>query len=272
MLYLCATPIGNLEDITYRVVRILGEADVIYAEDTRRTVQLLSHLGLKKPLCSCHEHNEREKAKEIVALAAQGKNVAVVSDAGMPGISDPGAEVVAAAIEAGVPFTVAPGASAAVTSVVLSGLPCGRFVFEGFLPREKKPRRERLALLKAETRTTVLYESPFRLRDTLLELREELGDRPAAVCRELTKIHEEAVRGTLSELAAHYAEPPKGECVIVLSGGQPEEKALLPVEEQLALMQQRIDAGEKPKAAAKAAAQGISPSELYRLYVQREEE
>ena len=269
MLYLCATPIGNLEDITYRVVRILSEADAIYAEDTRRTVQLLNHLGLKKPLSSCHEHNEREKAQEIVALAAAGKNIAVVSDAGMPGISDPGARVAEAAIAAGVPFTVAPGASAAVTAVVLSGLPCGRFVFEGFLPREKKPRRERLALLKNEPRTAVLYESPFRLKDTLLELRDALGDRPAAVCRELTKIHEETVRGSLSELAAHYAEPPKGECVIVLSGAEETAAETPSLDAQLAAMEARIASGEKPRAAAKAVANGISPTELYNAYLKR---
>lgn len=268
MIYLCATPIGNLEDITLRVVRILREADVIYAEDTRHTLQLLNHLGIKKPLVSCHEHNEQQRAQDIIADSRAGRMVAVVSDAGMPGISDPGGAVARAAAQAGEPFTVAPGASAALTSLVLSALPCDRFVFEGFLPRDKKPRRARLEALRREPRTAILYESPFRLRDTLEELLRELGDRPAAVCRELTKFYEETRRAPLSELASHYEQnPPKGECVLVLSGAPPQESPAQSEEEQLQAMQALIDRGMKPKEAAKQAAATMTSAQLYNRYM-----
>lgn len=270
MLYLCATPIGNLEDMTLRVSRILSEADIIAAEDTRRTLQLLNHLGLKKQLVSCHEHNQRERAAELIRMVQEGKTVAVVSDAGMPGISDPGAAVVQAAIEAGVEFTVLPGASAVLTAVVLSGLDSSRFVFEGFLPREKKQRAKQIASLLSEPRTTVIYESPYRLRDTLSELLKNLGDRPAAVCRELTKIYEETVRGTLSTVLEHYGEAPKGECVIVLGGAvisneEPSESELLNI------MQKHIEEGQRPKDAAKAAA-GKNANALYQAYLKQKSE
>lgn len=267
MLYLCATPIGNLEDITLRVSRILSEADIIAAEDTRRTLKLLNHLGLKKQLISCHEHNQRERAVELIRMVQEGKTVAVVSDAGMPGISDPGSAIVKAAIEAGVEFTVLPGASAVLTAVVFSGLDCGRFVFEGFLPREKKQRMERIASLLREPRTAVIYESPYRLRDTLLELLKNLGDRPAAVCRELTKIYEETVRGTLSTLLEHYTEAPKGECAIVLGGAviAKEEPSLSVL---LATMLKGIGEGMRPKDAAKAAA-GKNANALYQEYLKQ---
>jgi len=270
MIYLCATPIGNLEDITQRAVRILTECDAVYAEDTRRTLVLLNHLGIKKPVFSCHEHNERPKAKEIVARSAAGETIAVVSDAGMPGISDPGAAVVAAAIESGEPFTVLPGPSAALTAAVLSGLDCGRFVFEGFLPREKREREARIEALSEESRTAILYESPFRLGNTLRELSERLGrERRAAVCRELTKIYEECVRGTLEELAERFSEGTKGECVIVLAGAQPgEEEADL--ERMLMQMERAVRAGERAKDAAKRLAKGgITPSALYNEYLRR---
>ncbi|MGI6193549.1 MAG: 16S rRNA (cytidine(1402)-2'-O)-methyltransferase [Christensenellales bacterium] len=269
MIYLCATPIGNLEDITQRAVRILSECDAVYAEDTRRSLVLLNHLGIKKPVFSCHEHNERQKAREIVARSAAGETVVVVSDAGMPGISDPGAAVVAAAIESGEPFTVLPGVSAVLTSAVLSGLPCDRFVFEGFLPREKKEREARIAQLKAEPRTAVLYESPFRLHDTLKELSIKLGEsRCAAVCRELTKLHEECVRGTLLELAEHFSAGAKGECVIVLAGAEEKEEAP-DLEKMLAEVESAVLAGERAKDAAKRFAKGISPSVLYNEYMKR---
>lgn len=269
MIYLIATPIGNLEDITLRAVRVLGECDAVYAEDTRHTLGLLNHLNIKKPLTSCHEHNERERAAEIVARSQQGECIAVVSDAGMPGISDPGAAVVQAAIEANEPFTVLPGASAALTSAVLSGLPCDRFCFEGFLPRDKKPRRERLEVLKTERRTAVIYESPFRLKDTLDELCAALGDRNAAVCRELTKVHEECARGSLSELSAHFSQGTRGECVIVLGGAAEEETAqdAPTLTEQLDAMRAAVSGGEKPRAAAKRIARGMSASELYNQFM-----
>lgn len=272
MITLCATPIGNLEDITLRVLRALQECDAVYAEDTRHTLALLNHFDIKKPLVSCHEHNERERAQEIIARSRSGEHIVIVSDAGMPGISDPGAAVVQAAIAAGEAFTLCPGASAALMSAVISGLPCDKFCFEGFLPRDKKPRRERIAVLAAEQRTAVLYESPFRLKDTLTELARELGERPCAVCRELTKIHEECKRGTLSELAAYYDEhPPKGECVIVLGGAQPCKETAPEEADLLTELSAAIAAGEKPKAAAKRIAKGITASELYNLYMQQKD-
>lgn len=274
MLYLCATPIGNLEDITLRVRRILQEADVVYAEDTRHTLALFNHLGIKNRLVSCHEHNERLRTEEVLELLRQGKDVAVVSDAGMPGISDPGALLAAAAAREGLPFTVLPGPSASVTALVLSALPCERFVFEGFLPREKKPRRERLELLKKEERTTILYESPYRLRDTLEELFKELGDRPAAVCRELTKVYEECIRGTLGSLIEHYEQAPKGECVLILGGAQKQQAQEADEEELIRRMSRLIAEGEKPKSAAKKAAEGSaqSASDLYNAYQRRKEQ
>lgn len=269
MIYLCATPIGNLEDITQRAIRIISECDAVYAEDTRRTLVLLNHLGVKKPVFSCHEHNERQKAEEIVARSGAGQTIVVVSDAGMPGISDPGAAVVAAAIEGGEPFTVLPGASAVLASAVLSGLPCGRFVFEGFLPREKKQREERIAALAFEERTAVLYESPFRLNGTLLELAKKLGEgRRAAVCRELTKLHEECARGTLAELCGYFSAGVKGECVIVLAGAEPQEETP-ELERMLAEVEAAALAGERAKEAAKRFAKGITPSALYNEYLKK---
>ena len=270
MIYLVATPIGNLEDITLRAVRVLHECDAVYAEDTRHTLGLLNHLELKKPLFSCHEHNERERAAEVVMRSQQGERIAVVTDAGMPGISDPGAAVAQAAILAGEPFTVLPGASAVLTAAVLSGLPCGRFCFEGFLPREKKERKARLQALKAERRTAVLYESPLRLAATLAELCAQLGDRPAAVCRELTKLHEECVRGPLSALAEHFKEGARGECVIVLGGAEEAAEEAPGLSEQLAAMRQAVAGGEKPRAAAKRIARGMSASALYNEFVKSE--
>lgn len=221
-LYLCPTPIGNLEDITLRVVNVLTACAAIYCEDTRRTAPLLAHLGLKKPLASCHAHNEAQRGAEIAARVLGGEAVAYVSDAGMPGISDPGERLVRQCLEAGVPFEVLPGPSASLTALVLSGLPTAEAVFAGFLPREGKARREAIARLARQGGSVVLYESPLRLAATCRTLCAAWGDRPAVLCRELTKVHEEAVRATLSALAAQYAgQPPKGECVLVV-GGMPE--------------------------------------------------
>lgn len=218
-LYLCATPIGNLDDITLRVMKAFEEADAVWAEDTRRTLTLLNHLGIKKPLVSCHEHNETQRAKELPALLEAGQIIAYASDAGMPGISDPGAALVAACAEHGLPCEVLPGASAVLTAAVLSGLDCSTFTFYGFLPREKKPRRKMLENIAGSPRLSLIYESPVRLPATLKELCEHLGEeRPAAVLRELTKLHEEAARGTLKTLCERFGEPPKGECVIALAG------------------------------------------------------
>lgn len=222
-LYLCATPIGNLEDITLRALRALREADAVWAEDTRHTLGLLNHYEIKKPLYSCHEHNERERAQDLTAQLREGRNIAYCSDAGMPGISDPGAALIAACYREGLSVVVLPGASAVLMAAVLSGLDCASFSFFGFLPREKKPRREMMTRLVACPSTILLYESPVRLPATLKELLGELGDRPAAVLRELTKLHEQAARGTLSGLCEQFREPPKGECVIAIAGLQPRE-------------------------------------------------
>ena len=224
-LYLCATPIGNLEDMTYRVVRILSEVDLIAAEDTRNSIKLLNHFDIHTPMTSYHEFNKIEKGHTLIDKLLAGQNIALITDAGMPGISDPGEELVKMAYEAGVPVTVLPGACACVTALTMSGLPTRRFAFEAFLPTEKKQRRQALSDVAAERRTVVLYEAPHRLLRTLTELSETVGtERQIAVLRELTKKHETRFFGTLSEAVAHYtAEEPKGECVLVLSGKSDEE-------------------------------------------------
>ncbi|HWR22320.1 MAG TPA: 16S rRNA (cytidine(1402)-2'-O)-methyltransferase [Feifaniaceae bacterium] len=224
-LYLCATPIGNLEDVTLRVLRVLREADSVWAEDTRRTLGLLNHYGIKKPLVSCHEHNEKERAAELVGELRRGKSIAFCSDAGMPGISDPGTALLAACAAEGLPVTVLPGASAVPAAAVLSGLYAEPFTFYGFLPREKKPRAAMLHRLKTREGLLLLYESPVRLPATLKDLLAALGDRPAAVLRELTKVHEEAARGTLSSLCERFPEPPRGECVITIQGVEQKKEA-----------------------------------------------
>lgn len=217
MLTLVASPIGNLSDITYRAVETLRAADVVFCEDTRRSLQLLNHLDIKKPLVSCHAHNERERAAELVARLREGQSVAYLSDAGMPGISDPGAALVSACIEAGLPYTVLPGASAVLTAAVLSGLPCGSFSFFGFLPRDGRGRRAALARIADCGHLAILYESPHRVGATFRALYEALGDCPAALLRELTKKFESVERGALSELAARFSETdPRGECVIAV--------------------------------------------------------
>lgn len=223
-LYLCATPIGNLEDITYRVVRILGEVDLIAAEDTRNSIRLLNHFQIRTPLTSYHEYNKYEKGKKLVEKLRKGKNIALITDAGTPGISDPGEELVKMCCEAGVTVTSLPGAAACVTALTISGLPTRRFAFEAFLPQEKKEREEILQELERETRTIILYEAPHRLVKTLKLLAERLGNRKVAVCRELTKKYETALRTSLQDAAAYYeTNEPKGECVIVLEGRSREE-------------------------------------------------
>ncbi len=219
MLYLCGTPIGNLEDITLRALRILKEADCIAAEDTRHTLKLLNHYGISRPLISYHEHNRLEKGPEIIRRVQQGQKVVVVSDAGMPGISDPGADLSVLAQEADVPVSILPGPSASLSALVLSGLSAERFVFEGFLPREGKERRTRIQLLREEERTVILYEAPHRLISLLNDLLAGLGDRRITIVRELTKIHEEVLPMTLAKAVEYYTEKvPKGEFVVILEG------------------------------------------------------
>ena len=218
-LYLVATPIGNLEDMTFRAVRILQEVDLIAAEDTRNSIKLLNHFDIKTPMTSYHEHNKYEKAKALVGKLITGTNIAVITDAGTPGISDPGEELVKAAYEAGVRVVPVPGACAAVNALVASGLPTRRFAFEAFLPMEKKERRRILDSLVNETRTMIIYEAPHRLDKTLAELFSVLGNRRIAVCRELTKKHEQFFRTDLKTAATYYAEnDAKGECVLVIQG------------------------------------------------------
>lgn len=219
LLYLVATPIGNLEDMTYRAVRILGEVDLIAAEDTRNSIKLLNHFDIKTPMTSYHEHNKYEKAQVLVGKLLEGINVAVITDAGTPGISDPGEELVRQCYEAGITVVPVPGACAAINALIASGLPTRRFAFEAFLPTDKKERRAVFEELKSETRTMLVYEAPHRLAKTLGELSEELGDRDATICRELTKKHETFFKTTLYKARDYYIEnEPKGECIIVISG------------------------------------------------------
>lgn len=219
MLYIVPTPVGNLEDITLRALRVLRECDLILAEDTRTTGLLLHHFEISKPMQSYHKFNEHQTVARVVERLRAGETVALVSDAGTPGISDPGFLVARETVKAGVEVTCLPGATAFVPALVGSGLPCDKFVFEGFLP-QKKGRQTRLNFLADEERSIVFYESPHRVLKTLQQLAEVCGeDRPVAVCRELSKIHEEYVRGTLAEAVAHFTEhEPRGEFVIILGG------------------------------------------------------
>lgn len=224
-LYLCATPIGNLEDVTLRVIRTLKEVDYIVAEDTRHTLKLLNHLDISKPLISYHKYSNEQKEEKILSLLEEGNNIALVSDAGMPGISDPGEDLVRLAYERGVHVTILPGATAGLSALVLSGLPTSRFVFEGFLPRDKKLRKKILNQLKSEERTIIIYEAPHHLTATLKELKEFLGNRRLAIVRELTKIYEEVLHFTLEESIEYFSKnSPKGEFVLVIEGGKEEKE------------------------------------------------
>ena len=277
-LYLCATPIGNLEDITYRVVRVLSEADVIAAEDTRNSIKLLNHFQIHTPMTSYHEYNKIEKGRQLVERMLAGENVALITDAGTPGISDPGEELVKMAWEAGITVTSLPGPAACITALTASGLPTRRFAFEAFLPSEKKERQAVLAEMARETRTMVVYEAPHRLVRTLAELLEALGDRPVTVCRELTKKHETFFRTTFSEALAYYeANEPRGECVLVIAGRSREETRAeeiaafeeMTVEEHL---QRYLDEGMDKKAAMKAVAadRGVSRREIYQALLEND--
>ncbi|MCQ2530257.1 MAG: 16S rRNA (cytidine(1402)-2'-O)-methyltransferase [Lachnospiraceae bacterium] len=223
-LYLCATPIGNLEDITFRVIETLKSVDLVAAEDTRHTLKLLNHFDIKAKLTSYHEYNKFEKADELVVKLLAGENIALVTDAGTPGISDPGEELVKKCYEAGIEVTSLPGASAVTVALSMCGLSSRRFVFEGFLPSDKKEHKEALERIKDETRTIVIYEAPHRILRTLKELLETLGDRRIRICRELTKIHESVMALTLTEAVSWFEEnEPKGEMVVVIEGKDPKE-------------------------------------------------
>lgn len=220
ILYLCATPIGNLEDMTFRAVRILKEVDLIAAEDTRNSIKLLNHFEIKTKMTSYHEHNKVEKAKILVDKLLQGKNIALITDAGTPGISDPGEELVKQAYQAGIVVTSLPGCCAGITALTLSGMSTRRFVFEAFLPQDKKEQKLVLDEMKEEQRTMIIYEAPHRLVKTLKLLLETLGNRRLTVCRELTKKHETIFLTTIEEAITHYTmeEIPRGECVLVIEG------------------------------------------------------
>jgi 16S rRNA (cytidine1402-2'-O)-methyltransferase len=271
-LYLCATPIGNLEDMTFRVVRTLQEVDLIAAEDTRNTIKLLNHFDIKTPMTSYHEYNKIDKAANLVSQLAQGKNIALVTDAGTPAISDPGEELVAQAIEAGITVTSLPGACACITALTLSGLSTRRFAFEAFLPSDKRKRRSILESLVSETRTIILYEAPHHLCATLEQLYATLGNRRLTLCRELTKLHEDIMHTTLEDAISYYQEQtPKGEFVLVIEGvsqesldkQQQEDWQKMDVQEH---MQLYLNQNLSKKDAMKKVAQdrGVPKREIYR--------
>lgn len=270
-LYLCATPIGNLEDITYRVLRTLQEVDLIAAEDTRNSIRLLNHFEIKTPMTSYHEYNKIEKAYQLVDKLREGKNIALITDAGTPGISDPGEDLVRICYEEGIEVTSLPGPAACITALTMSGLPTRRFAFEAFLPREKKERARILEELKDETRTIILYEAPHHLVATLEELYETLGDRNITVCRELTKRYEEKRKTMLSECLTYYKDTdPRGEYVLVIEGKSFEELEAearkswedMSLEEHMAVYEtQGIDRKEAMKRVAKD--RGISKRDVY---------
>lgn len=247
-IYLVATPIGNLEDITIRALNTLKSADVIAAEDTRHTLGLLNHFEIKKPLFSYHEHNQRESGEKLIQMALEGKNIALVTDAGTPGISDPGEGIVKLAIENGIRVYLVPGAAALIYGLVVSGLATSRFVFEGFLPTDNKSRRERFNSLEYEERTIIFYEAPHKLQKTLGDLYEVFGNRKIALCRELTKKHEEIIRCTLSEAIEEFKDKkPLGEFVLVMEGKDRQEAERerleqleeLPIEQHIRMLMEK---------------------------------
>ena len=258
-LYLVATPIGNLGDFSPRAAATLGEADFIAAEDTRVSMKLLNHLGLRKPLVSYHQHNRFTAGPAILERLLAGESCALVTDAGTPAVSDPGEDLVRLCAKSGVEVISIPGCCALVSALAVSGLPTGRFAFEGFLPASGRERRERLSELAGEGRTAILYEAPHRLRATLDDLLAVLGDRPLALCRELTKLHEETRRTTLSQASAYYREhEPRGEFVLVLGGA-------VTLDDGAAMVLARRAAGERMKDAVRqvSAETGLARNELY---------
>lgn len=271
-LYLCATPIGNLEDITYRVLRTLKEVDLIAAEDTRNSIRLLNHFEIKTPMTSYHEYNKIDKAYQLVAKMREGKNIALITDAGTPGISDPGEDIVRICYEEGIPVTSLPGAAACITALTMSGLPTRRFAFEAFLPKDKKEHQAVLEELKTETRTIIIYEAPHHLVRTLQELSDTLGvDRRLTICRELTKRHEEKMQTTFADSLAYYeVNEPRGEYVLIIAGRSREEMKkeeqagweAFSLEEHMAHYEsQGIDRKEAMKRVAKD--RGVSKRDIY---------
>lgn len=272
-LYLVATPIGNLGDFSPRGVETLQAADFIAAEDTRVSVKLLNHFGVKKPLVSYHEHNRAAAGQAILARLLAGESCALVTDAGTPAISDPGEGLVRLCGENGVTVEAIPGCCAAICALAVSGLPTGRFTFEGFLSANKKERRTALLKLKNEERTMVFHEAPHKLRATLADMAEILGDRPAALCRELTKLHEETLRTTLLQAAELYREKePRGEYVLVVAGAQPTEEPAISLEEGVRQVQRLREAGIKMKEAVRtvSAQTELNKNDLYEAVLKAE--
>lgn len=278
MLYICATPIGNLEDITLRTLRILNEVDLIAAEDTRNSIKILNHFEIKTPMTSYHEYNKYDKAKVLVEKMAAGTNIALITDAGTPAISDPGEELVKQCHEAGIEVTSLPGPSAFVTALTISGRETRRFCFEAFLPYDKKERIEILEELKTETRTIILYEAPHKLKKTLKELYETLGDRKISLCRELTKKHETNFRTTLSEAVRFYEkEDPRGEFVLVIEGADRNTLKEEAMQEFLTMsikdhVEYYIAQGMEKKEAMKKAAKdrGVGKRDIYQALLEEE--
>lgn len=272
-LYLVPTPIGNLDDMTIRAVKILQAVDLIAAEDTRNTQKLLNHFDIATKQISFHEHNTQQRIPELIAKLRDGLSIAQVSDAGMPSISDPGKELVQAAIQADLPVVPLPGANAGLTALIASGLVPQPFMFYGFLPRKASVQRAELAKLALEEQTILFYESPYRLAKTLTAMQEAFGDRQAVLARELTKLHEEFIRGSLSELTAWAQEAARGEFVVMVQGAAPQapQPSTLPLAQQV---QARIDQGDKPNAAIKAVAKanGAVRQDVYNAYHGLEDE
>lgn len=268
-LYICPTPIGNLEDISLRVLRTLREADIIACEDTRHSLKLLNHFEIKKKLVSYHEHNKEKRKHELADGIRNGEKIVLITDAGMPGISDPGEDLIRLCIEEDLPFEVLPGPAAFVNAIVASGLSARRFVFEGFLEKNKKERKAALMRLKDETRPMILYESPHHLLKTLEDLRDVLGDRTCVLCRELTKRYEEFLRGDFSTLLAYYEDlAPRGEYVLVVEGGSREE-AVYTDEMILKRLEAFAERGLRNKEAVKQVAEetGVTKNRVYELSI-----
>ena len=274
VLYLVATPIGNLADMSERALKVLSEVDFIAAEDTRNSLRMLTHFGISKPMVSYHEHNRRERGEEIAERLLSGESCALITDAGTPAVSDPGEDLVALCAERGITVTSIPGACAMITALTLSGLPTARFVFEGFLPVQKKERRERLEELSFERRTFILHEAPHKLRTTLDDLADALGaDRRISLCRELTKLNEDVLRTTLGGAVEYYSErEPRGEYVLVVEGGQKKraeslENTMTPEEAVAYYLEEGMSRNDALKAAAKRL--GISKNELYKMMLDK---
>ena len=274
-LYLVGTPIGNLSDISERALKVLNEVDFIAAEDTRNSGRLLSYFGIKKPMMSYFEHNKRERGEMIVARIEAGEACALVTDAGMPAISDPGEDIVRICAEKGVPVSVIPGPCAAISALAVSGLFTGKFVFEGFLSTANNERREVLEALKNETKTVIFYEAPHKLRATLADLRKAFGNRKISLCRELTKLNEEILRMTLDGAIAYYEEnQPRGEYVLIMEGASKEEQkanAFWVNMDEMQHVQHYVDGGMSKSDAIKAAAKdrGVGKSDIYNLVMKK---